>query len=184
MRVFNLILNSENRGKPTQSSVIRRATPEDIPSLISLERICATAAHWTEQQYEKMFQPGADLPARLLLVAEGGREGLFIPTSATDSEATSYILGFLVARHIPPEWELENIVVAPEARRAGLGRQLLGDLLTHAREAKQSVFLEVRQSNAVARFLYEKAGFQLTGHRKSYYTNPQEDAVLYRWVAD
>jgi ribosomal protein S18 acetylase RimI-like enzyme len=28
--------------------------------------------------------------------------------------------------------------------------------------------------------LYEQAGFQQTGRRKSYYSNPLEDAVLYR----
>jgi ribosomal-protein-alanine N-acetyltransferase len=42
------------------------------------------------------------------------------------------------------------------------------------------VFLEVRESNSAARTLYEKAGFEATGLRKSYYANPVEDAVLYR----
>jgi ribosomal-protein-alanine N-acetyltransferase len=43
------------------------------------------------------------------------------------------------------------------------------------------VFLEVRESNAAARCFYEKAGFVQTGRRKSYYTDPAEDAVLYRY---
>ena len=33
------------------------------------------------------------------------------------------MLGFIVASPIPPEWELENIVVAPSARRVGVGNQ-------------------------------------------------------------
>ena len=42
------------------------------------------------------------------------------------------------------------------------------------------MFLEVRESNIAARKLYEKAGFEPTGRRKSYYTDPLEDALLYR----
>jgi hypothetical protein len=35
------------------------------------------------------------------------------------------LVGFLVARHISEEWELENIVVAPEVRAGGFGQKLL-----------------------------------------------------------
>jgi ribosomal protein S18 acetylase RimI-like enzyme len=56
-------------------------------------------------------------------------------------------------------------------------------LLVRAQEANsKSVFLEVRESNAGARALYEKTGFQPTGRRNSYYTDPPEDAVLYRLI--
>lgn len=90
-------------------------------------------------------------------------------------------LGFLVARYIAPDWELENIVVDPNARRRGLGKHLLDALLAKARETNsESVFLEVRESNGSARALYESAGFHQTGRRKSYYSGPAEDAILYR----
>jgi ribosomal-protein-alanine N-acetyltransferase len=46
------------------------------------------------------------------------------------------------------------------------------------------VFLEVRESNAAARTLYENAGFEQTGRRRSYYTSPLEDAILYRRTLD
>ena len=38
--------------------------------------------------------------------------------------------------------------------------------------------LEVRKSNAPARALYERFGFETLGERKSYYINPREDAVI------
>lgn len=161
--------------------MIREATSVNIPSIIELERACATAAHWTNEQYQQIFQPGSGSPQRLFLVADGSSEALLESVQNTNSAAGSPALGFLVARHIAPEWELENIVVAPAARRTGLGKRLLGALLTAARETNNAaVFLDVRESNAAARSLYEKTGFQLTGRRKAYYTNPQEDAVLYR----
>jgi ribosomal-protein-alanine N-acetyltransferase len=41
------------------------------------------------------------------------------------------------------------------------------------------VHLEVRESNAAARALYEQLGFAITGRRDSYYRTPSEAAVLY-----
>src|SRR5271165_2071533 len=147
---------------------------------MNLERSCATAAHWSEQQYGQLFDLGGNDPKSLVLVAEGESNE---PSGSPTMTAERPPLGFLVARFGAGEWELENIVVSPFLRRKGLGLQLLNMLLTHASETNAaSVFLEVRQSNAVARALYQRAGFRETGRRKSYYTNPQEDAVLYSWI--
>jgi ribosomal-protein-alanine acetyltransferase len=105
-----------------------------------------------------------------------------VSAEAEISSASTALAAFLVARHVAPDWELENIVVAPSARRKGLGTRLLRALFARARDTNSdSVFLEVRESNSPARALYERAGFPETGRRKSYYANPSEDAVLYRW---
>ena len=153
--------------------IIRKATPDDLFSVLALESECPAAAHWSQQQYRDLLIPTHAKSRRLALVAEEGS----IIYSETKVAA---LIGFLVARHLAPEWELENIVVAPGARRQGVGKRLLEALLTAAREVNSdAVFLEVRESNLAARGLYEKFGFCQTGRRKSYYTNPLEDAVLY-----
>jgi [ribosomal protein S18]-alanine N-acetyltransferase len=142
---------------------IRTATPADIPELISLERYSATAAHWSAAQHESLFEPDAPPRTTLLL------------------QKDSRIAGFLVARAIGPEWEIENIVVAGWARRTGLGTRLLCEFLKSARRSgAQSVFLEVRESNLAARGLYEKWAFVESGRRSSYYREPAEDAITYR----
>jgi len=157
--------------------LIRLATPADVPSIVQLERACVSAAHWTEQQYRRLFESGGT--ERIVLVADAPFH------SARDENAPGSscdILGFLVARHLTPEWELENLVVAPTARRQGLGMKLLHALVAMARETtSHSVFLEVRESNAAARSLYEKTDFAQTGRRKAYYKDPAEDALLYRF---
>ncbi len=153
---------------------IRPATPADISELVRLERTCPGAAHWSESQYQELFRSGKGHFESLILLAEST-----VPRE--DPSGSPDILGFLVARHLSPEWELENIVVAPCARRKGLGARLLDALLAQARATNsEAVFLEVRESNAAARALYAKAGFEQTVGRKSYYANPPEDAVLYR----
>ena len=139
--------------------------------MIALDRACIAAAHWTREQYLHAFDCGS--LERLVLVAEA-------PLPSASDEGAGGPQGFLVARHVSAEWELENIVIAPWARRKGLGQQLLDALLAAARETSSSVFLEVRESNGAARSLYEKAGFQQTGLRKSYYKDPAENAILYR----
>jgi ribosomal-protein-alanine N-acetyltransferase len=155
---------------------LRPATAADIPLLLEVEHASPTAGHWTDAQYRRAIQPGRGDPERLVLVAEGPSL-----TAAGGPQSGSGILGFLVALHLAPEWELENIVVAPAARSKGLGRQLLEAFLAAARNTgSQSVFLEVRESNAPAHRLYETAGFTETGRRNAYYTNPSEDAILYR----
>jgi len=152
---------------------IRLATTREVPEVIRLERRCLPAAHWSEQQYEELFRTGEDAIGRLALIA--------VSTTSNDPQyAGKEILGFLVARHLAPEWELENIVVAPETRGKGVGARLLEELLARAKQTNSdSVYLEVRESNLAARALYGKCGFQEAGRRKSYYANPSEDAVLY-----
>ena len=139
---------------------IRLATPGDIDALLALEREAPAAAHWSRAQYEAIFQSGA-LP-RLSLVAEKG------PLQA-----------FLAAQTAAPEWELENIVVAPGARRRGLGMALVQKLADEARQrGAGAILLEVRASNLAARALYQNCGFVEAGRRLRYYQNPEEDAVI------
>ena len=148
---------------------IRKATVDDIPLMIELDRTSATSAHWTEPQYRGLLSP-----ERLVLVASNDEA----PRAPITNEN---LLGFIVALHIAPDWELENIVVLLGARRMGIGKRLLDALMAAARKTNsEAVFLEVRESNEAARLFYEKSGFIQSGRRKSYYSNPLEDAVLYR----
>ena len=171
---FKLVGSSVNPPSPAEVSIrIRLATSADIPAIVKLERQCPTAAHWSQQQYQAAFQADTDKPARLVLVAEA--------SPPARQRRKSQPLAFLVARNLGPEWELENIAVVPSARRKGLGSRLINEFSARARGmGGESTFLEVRESNLVARSLYEKAGLTRGGRRASYYREPSEDAILYR----
>ena len=143
--------------------IIRPATRADIPDMLRLTENAATASRWTRAQYERSY--AANAPRRVTLVIEEQSEGQ----------------GFITALAVGDEWEIENVVVAPDVRRRGLAKRLLETLLEHARaENVHSVFLEVRESNIAARSLYETSGFHEAGRRPRYYSDPVEDAVLYR----
>jgi [ribosomal protein S18]-alanine N-acetyltransferase len=158
---------------------IRLATPADIPAILALEQLCPSAAHWSETQYRNLFRNEMieSMSSRVVLLAEETSE----KTSATRAETQPALLAFLVAHRIDREWELENIAVAPAARRRGLATMLIEELFRRAREKNSnSIFLEVRESNQLAQSLYEKLGFAKSGLRKGYYQAPPEDAITYR----
>jgi ribosomal-protein-alanine N-acetyltransferase len=96
------------------------------------------------------------------------------------AEASGSLVAFAMARVVVGEWEIENVVVAAETRRKGVGRALLQALIAaaHAEHAAR-ITLEVRESNLTARRLYEKSGFAQCGVRPRYYRNPEEAAILY-----
>ncbi len=133
-----------------------------------LERHNETAAHWSVAQYDALF--AADSQIRIALIA-------------AEESAEPLIRGFLIARCLSDEWEIENIIVDQRFRRSGVGSSLVQDLLAGARSAGvASIILEVRESNLPALRLYESIGFNPEGRRKNYYRDPTEDAVLYRFL--
>jgi ribosomal-protein-alanine N-acetyltransferase len=73
------------------------------------------------------------------------------------------------------------VAVALEERGRGTGRRLIEAALERVRQrGARECFLEVRESNVIARSLYERCGFQAIGRRRSYYTRPVEDALVMR----
>jgi [ribosomal protein S18]-alanine N-acetyltransferase len=145
---------------------IRAASAADVPHIIALERNAPSAAHWPESAYLQIFDKNS--PPRIALLApQAGNKPLSIR-------------GFVIARLVGSDCELENIVVARPAQRHGLGSSLLKALASGARrQGATRIFLEVRESSTAARRLYEKCGFAITGRRPSYYSNPAEEAILY-----
>ena len=145
---------------------MRPAEPADLPRLVEIASHSATAAHWNPQQYTRLFSPEAPRDQVTLVVQEDDR-----------------VAGFLAARQVAgSEWEIENVAVSGPARRRGLGSPLLGSFLDLVRSRGGiEVYLEVRESNRAARALYEKWAFQEAGRRKSYYRDPDEDALVLRF---
>ncbi len=79
------------------------------------------------------------------------------------------------------EGYVNNLAVAPDRRGKGLGDALMRDMMYAASlSGVTALTLEVRESNAAARSLYEKYGFKPAGVRKNFYPD-KENAVIY-WL--
>ena len=77
------------------------------------------------------------------------------------------------------ELHINSLAVAPEARRQGRARHLLGGVFRDAvAGGATSATLEVRRSNDAALALYKGLGFQVEGVRADYYQQPREDALI------
>jgi len=143
--------------------IIRTATLADVPAILAIEHEAASAAHWPVAEYERLIANGVVMLAEL-----AGRPS-----------------GFVCAKALAGEWEIENVVVAPKFLRQGIADRLIQALIEQAEKFTVSrILLEVRQSNRPARRLYEKNGFREVGRRRQYYNNPPEDAILYERAAN
>lgn len=89
-------------------------------------------------------------------------------------------VGVASIQHVGGVAELNRIIVAPDARRSGIGRELLRAGIAAARELGcEEMLLEVRHDNTPARELYGAFGFVDIARRTNYY-GEGIDAVIMR----
>ena len=89
------------------------------------------------------------------------------------------VIGYIGMSFVLEEGYIYNVAVKADCRKNGVGSALIQTLVTHSRKNNFAFLtLEVRESNAPARSLYEKFGFIKVGERKNYYSDPTENAVL------
>jgi ribosomal-protein-alanine N-acetyltransferase len=143
---------------------IRPMAERDLDAVMAIERGIDSAPHWNESVYLALIEPD-------------GRP--YLKRSAMVAEVAAEVIGFAICRLVADVAELESIVVAPNWHGRGLGRLLLSECVRQVKGLGAFRFdLEVRESNAAAIRLYRGAGFVETARRRTYYSDPEEDAVL------
>lgn len=96
-------------------------------------------------------------------------------------EDNNVIIGFGLLSCAAGEAHILNLAIDEKWRRQGLGMRMMQHLLNTSRElGADIVYLEVRESNLIARELYRKLSFTEIGIRKGYYPakgDSREDAI-------
>ncbi len=114
------------------------------------------------------------------------RDALAAGYAARVGERDGRIVAYGVLMLAPGEAQILNLSVVADARREGLGRELLRHFVDDARWLNAvQIFLEVRASNVAAIALYETEGFAPVARRLAYYPGaasdaPREDALVMR----
>lgn len=94
------------------------------------------------------------------------------------------LVGYFVAMAGVDELHLLNLTVSPDHQRQGHACTLLDALERHGRDHRlPALWLEVRASNARARHVYRRRGFDEVSLRRGYYPaghGAREDAVVMR----
>ncbi|WP_221893448.1 ribosomal protein S18-alanine N-acetyltransferase [Cetobacterium sp. 2A] len=85
------------------------------------------------------------------------------------------IVGYLILHDSFDVYEIMKIGTKNSSRGLGIGRNLISKYLD---EYNKDLFLEVRESNLVARNFYKKLNFKEVGIRKKYYSDNDESAIL------
>lgn len=95
------------------------------------------------------------------------------------------VAGYISFESICGESYMGNLAVAPRFRKKGIASALLRRAIQTADHMKaEFLTLEVRASNTPAIRLYEKFGFRNNGLRKKFYSEPEEDALIYTLYFD
>jgi ribosomal-protein-alanine N-acetyltransferase len=143
-----------------QSVAMRYAESGDLPRVVEIER-----ASFSDPWSSAAFRSALD------------EERINFHVAIRDDA----VVGYAVSWCVIDEAELANLAVVPAMRGAGVGAALLDRAMADARAAGCVVMhLEVRESNAAARALYQSRGFGMVGRRKRYYREPVEDALILR----
>jgi ribosomal-protein-alanine N-acetyltransferase len=132
---------------------------EDLDQVLAIERASFTMP-WSRGAF--LYEMQQNRVARCWVTRDAGR-----------------VVGYLCVWEIADELHVTNIAVRPDARRRGIGRDLLGTAIADARaRGFRVVALEVRPSNEEARALYDSFGFHVVGRRRGYYYDTGEDALV------
>ncbi len=110
------------------------------------------------------------------------RDCLRVGYSCWVCQVDDMVVGHAVMSIAVGEAHLLNICVGPEGQGRGLGRRMLRRMFRLAGQSNaDTLFLEVRESNRTARWLYESEGFVEIGQRRGYYPSDsgREDALVY-----
>jgi ribosomal-protein-alanine N-acetyltransferase len=140
------------RTQPTEAIrnavTLRTMTPENLDAVMAIEQV-AYSHPWSRGNFRDSLNPLFDAQCLWL-----GDE----------------LLGYFLAMHGVEEMHLLNITVAPAHQGEGWGHMMLDALSLISRNVgAQTLWLEVRQSNARALQVYERYGFVRVGLRKDYY---------------
>lgn len=133
---------------------------DEIESILAVEHVCFTNP-WTREMYQAELQ----------------KEGVAYFFLARDRDRE--VIGFCSFWRVLDELHINNLAVLPGRRLHGIGSALLARVLSEAPALGATrAYLEVRQSNDVARRLYQRFGFTVSGTRRGYYSQPVEDAIV------
>ncbi len=125
----------------SQTDLVIEPLTEEVAERLADELLAMTRdAEWDDWEREHLLSQRPQKWQRSLLAVRDGRPVGWAVVSATDSGA-----------------HLHHIVVAPTERSAGVGRQLMAELVS--RSAPGVVTLKVHPDNEDAARFYERLGF-------------------------
>ena len=137
---------------------IQRMTPQHLDGALKIENECFSHP-WTRENLENELN---------------NPTSVFYAALENDG-----VIGYIGMSTVIDEGYIFNVAVTESQRKKGIGSALISEIVTYCKKnGFMFVTLEVRQSNQKAISLYSHFGFIKVGERKSYYRDPEENAIL------
>jgi len=93
------------------------------------------------------------------------------------AEVNNDIVGYIICWYYKENLHIGNIAVIPNKQHQGIGKYMLQKVFEYFYRLNRA-FLEVRESNKKAIYLYNTFGFETIYRRKAYYTNGEDALVM------
>jgi ribosomal-protein-alanine N-acetyltransferase len=101
------------------------------------------------------------------------------------AEHAERVVGFMIYELHKTRLHILNFAVAPDARRRGVGRQMLEKLLGKLSSQRRTrITLEVRETNVPAQLFFRENGFRATSVLHEFYDDSPEDAYLMQFCSE
>ena len=141
-------------------TIERTLSERDLDQIVAIEQASFTNP-WTREMYVRELQnPDVCFLYVLRMPPEG-------------------VVAFCSFWLVLDEVHINNLAVRGDFRGRGVGTALLEHVIrAGASRGADRATLEVRRSNAPARRLYERLGFEVAATRPNYYVSPPEDALI------
>ena len=137
---------------------IRWMIRRDMPEVLQAEQLSFEYA-WTEEDFLRCLRQRNCIG----MVAEQGEK----------------VVGFMIYELHKAKLHILNFAVHPSWRRAGVGAQMVGKLISKLSSHRRTrVTLEVRETNLAAQLFFHKQEFRACRVLRTFYTDSGEDAFL------
>lgn len=146
----------------SKSSVqIRWMIRRDMPTVLNIESACFEFA-WSEEDF-------------IHCLRQRNCIGMV-------AEQNGVVVGYMIYELHRNRLHVLNFAVDRDARRRGVGRQMLFQLVGKlAYQRRNRILLEVRESNLAAQLFFKKCGFRAISVLRDFYEESAEDAYLMQY---
>jgi [ribosomal protein S18]-alanine N-acetyltransferase len=140
---------------------VRWMIRRDMPQVLAIEQ-SSFEFPWAEEDFFRCLRQRNCIG----MVAESGEE----------------LLGFMIYELHRNRLHLLNFAVAEEARRRGIGGQMLDKLINKlSNQRRNRIMLEVRETNLSAQLFFRQRGFKAISVLRDFYDDTTEDAYLMQY---
>ena len=98
------------------------------------------------------------------------------------AEHDERVVGFMIYELHKNQLHVLNFAVLPEARRSGVGQQMIKKLIGKlSQQRRNRILLEIRETNLIAQLFFRKLGFRAVSVLRDYYDDTTEDAYVMQY---